>query len=178
MPSAVVYWLFNGQCSTPVEHGYVGVTVSWPRRLWRHRSEKASDFLPEGFEGKILFRGTLKQCLELEKLLRPAEKIGWNRHPGGLAGYAGKGVPKSPEHREKIRQAALARYQRPGERERTGKAAKLGIKRKGIDRSGAGNGHYGKHLSEESKQKIRDAIEERGGISGENNPNYRHGRYT
>ena len=50
-------------------------------------------------------------------------------------------------------------------------AVKRGLK--GIARSGANNPMFGRAMSEETKQKIRDAIDERGGISGSNNPNYR-----
>ena len=82
-----------------------------------------------------------------------------------------KGRPKSPDQREKMRQASLRRYQDPTERQRTSEAVKRGLK--GIDRSGAGNSMFGRTMSEETKQKIRDAIDERGGVPGSRNPNYR-----
>jgi hypothetical protein len=123
-----------------------------------------------------LFEGTIKQCLQFEQSMRSTAGIGWNKYPGGRAGYAGKGIPKSPEHREKIRLAALARYSKPGEKERTAKAVKRGLQN--IDRTGANNPNFGKHQSEETKQKVRDRIVERGGVNGENNPNYRHGNYV
>lgn len=172
--SCVVYWLHDqfGVCWW--RHGYIGVTQAWPRRFYRHRSE--SKFLPNHFEGEIIFKGSIKQCLALEQQLRPVAGIGWNRFPGGLSGYAAKGIPKSPEQREKMRAAALRRYSDPAERERTQAAVKEALK--GIDRSGAANSMYGKHQSEAAKQKIRTKIAERGGFTGANNPNYRHGRYT
>lgn len=74
-----------------------------------------------------------------------------------------------------MRQAAIARYAKPGEKEQTSKAVKRGLKN--VDRSGTNNSMFGRRMSEATKEKIRDRIEERGGISGKNNPNYRHGDY-
>jgi hypothetical protein len=125
-----------------------------------------------------LFEGTIKQCIALEQMLRPVARIGWNELPGGQFGHAQKGIPKSPEQREKMRQAALRRYADPAERERTSKDVKLGIKIKKRDYTGAKNPNYGKITSEAAKQKMRDKIAERGGVNGENNPNYRHGDYV
>jgi hypothetical protein len=174
--TGVVYWLFDETCRDPERHGYIGVTVTWPRRLHRHRCEETSAFLPDKFEGKVLFRGHIKACLALERKLRPHSNIGWNRLPGGLSGHAGKGVPKSPEHREKIRQAALRRFAKPAERKRLSKAVKRGLK--DVDQTGANNPMYGRHHSEETKQKIRERIDERGGVFGKANPNYRHGGFA
>ena len=173
VPIGVVYWLRDDSSTCIERHGYVGVTVDWPHRLYRHRSE--SDFLPDRFEGEVIFKGTIKKCLELEQKLRPAPGIGWNKLPGGLGGYAGKGIPKSPEHREKIRQAALRRYADPKARERLSRDVKRGLKH--VDRSGANNHRFGVKLTEATKEKIRQRALERD-MSGASNPNYRHGRYT
>jgi hypothetical protein len=97
--------------------------------------------------------------------------MGWNEWAGGRAGGT---APKPAAQREKMRQAALARYAKPGEKERTAKAVKEAFK--SIDRSGPNNGRFGKPMSEAAKQKVRDKIAERG-ITGSNNPNFRHGRY-
>jgi hypothetical protein len=172
----VVYWLFNARCICPWRHGYIGMTVDWPHRMYRHRSE--SEFPVTDFQGRVLFEGTIKQCLAFEQRLRPVAGIGWNKYPGGRAGHAGKGVPKSDEWKAKVRAAALRRYADPAERLRTSKQVKLGIKFKKRDYSGAKNPNYGKLTSEAAKQKMRDKLTERGGVTGENNPNYKHGRYT
>src|SRR5215831_668881 len=166
---AVVYWLYDERCVCPWRHGYIGTTVTWPRRLYRHRTE--SEFPSDTFQGQVLFRGTVKQCLKLETEMRPRAQIGWNTLPGGLGGFAGKGVPKSAEHKENIRQAALRRYSNPAEHVRTSKAVKRGLKN--VDRTGANNPSYGKPMAEDTKQKVRDRIAERGGVSGKNNPNYK-----
>jgi hypothetical protein len=38
------------------------------------------------FQTKVLFDGTLKQCLREERRYRPASHIGWNTAPGGGSG--------------------------------------------------------------------------------------------
>lgn len=172
---AVVYWLYDDRCICYFRHGYIGVTVSWPRRLWRHRAE-SSAFLPSDFEGKVLFRGHIKECLALEQQLRSTAGIGWNRYPGGRSGTASKGLPKSPEHKAKIRAAAFERWKDREARVAQSAAVKRGLKN--VDRTGANNANFGKQTSEETKQKMRDRLAERGGVSGTNNPNYRHGRYV
>jgi hypothetical protein len=69
----------------------------------------------------------------------------------------------------------LKRYADPAQHKRTSRAVKKGLKN--VDRSGPNNSRFGKHLSEETKEKIRQRIAERG-ITGSNNPNYRHGHYS
>ena len=170
---AVVYWLFNDQCVCPWRHGYIGATTNWPHRLNRHRRE--SDFLMHlHFQGQVLFHGTVKQCHALEKQMRPTAGIGWNRYPGGPSGHASKGISKSAEHRAKIQAATLVRYANPEEHKKTSKAVKRGLKN--IDRSGENNSMFGRHMSEEAKEKVRAKIQERS-ITGKKNPNYRHGKF-
>jgi len=174
---AVVYWLYDGSCICYERHGYIGVTVDWPHRLWRHRCDPQSAiFLPADFDGRVIFTGHIKECLALERRLRPGPGIGWNRNPGGLSGHALKGIPKSPEQKAKMRAAALARFADQKERERMRQAVKKAFKT--IDRSGENNGRFGKPMSEASKQKIRDTIAARGGRRGDRNANFRHGNYS
>jgi NUMOD3 motif len=110
--------------------------------------------------------------------LSEAVKETWQKrkanHKSGPMHHVGKGIPKSPEHRENMRQAALRRYADPTERERTSKAVKRGLAH--IDRSGKNNSRFGKHCSEETKEKLRRRIAERN-ISGSNNPNFKQGHY-
>lgn len=101
--------------------------------------------------------------------------IAWNIGRGGFHdGRSIAGMPKSPEQREKMRQAALRRFADAGERARLSRAVKLGLKF--VDRSGANNSRFGKPVSEATREKMRQRALERD-ISGANNPNYRHGRY-
>jgi hypothetical protein len=173
--TCVVYWLYNDGCICPWRHGYIGISVRWPQRLYRHKID-GTHFRVKDTKWRILFIGTQDQCLELEKQLRPHLGIGWNKAYGGeTTGKGIRGIPKSPEWREKMRLAALARYAKPGEKERTAKAVKNVLRH--VDRSGENNSHFGKPTSESAKQKMRNRIAERGGVSGKRNPNYRHGRY-
>jgi hypothetical protein len=169
---AVLYWLFDDRCVCLWRHGYIGVTVDWPHRLYRHRSE--SNFLPSFFKGQVLFRGPVQHCLRLERKLRPTAGIGWNKYPGGRSGHAAKGVPKSPETRAKMRAAALSRYADPAERERTSKAVKR--TRHLVDQTGVNNPRFGVPMSEATKEKVRQRIQERGGLLGVSNPNWRGGK--
>ena len=171
----LVYWLYDGKCICYARHGCVGATRATRlyQRLNQHQHSKR---IPPNFQHTIIFRGSQKEALAFEAALRPRPYIGWNVGVGGFADGSGlRGVPKSPEQREKIRLAALARYAKPGEKERTAKAVKKAFK--DIDRSGPNNGHFGKPTSEAAKQKIRDRITERGGVAGSNNPNFKHGHY-
>jgi hypothetical protein len=167
-----LYWATDNPDKSPLSYGYVGVSMDLKKRKYHHIHDETIPV--KDFEMIVLFRGPENKCYELEKLLRPSLNIGWNHHPGGRLGHAHKNIPKSPEQRAKMRAVALARYTKPGEHERTSRAVKRGLK--GVDRTGANNAMFGRTQSEETKQKIRDAIAERGGVSGKNNPNYRHGQ--
>lgn len=82
--------------------------------------------------------------------------MGWNVSPGGFGDARGlRGVPKSPKTRAKMRAAALARYCKPGEKERTAKAVRKAFRN--IDRSGPNNPRFGTHHTEATKQKMRKA---------------------
>jgi hypothetical protein len=168
----VVYWLFDDRCVCPWSHGYIGISGRIARRLNQHRE---SGRFPN-FEVRILFNGPKNDCLALEAKLRPRPSIGWNVGVGGYVdGRGTRGISKSPEHRERMRAAALRRYADPVERARTRVVVKEAFRH--IDRSGSNNAMFGKHMSETAKQKIRDRITERGGIAGAKNPNWRGGSH-
>jgi len=172
----VVYWLYNKKNADPETHGYIGVTSNFKTRLKQHLKTKAMRVkkLPQKFKWKILFTGSRDACLKYEGTLRPLFKIGWNSYAGGgRLGNDGLGVPKSTEHREKIRLASIRRWKNKAARKRQSLAVKKGLR--GIDRSGANNAMWGKHMSEEAKEKVRQKIIERGGVWGRNNPNYKDG---
>jgi len=99
-----------------------------------------------------------------EFLKQPRAGVGFASPP--LARHPhGRGKPKSPEHREKIRQATIARYRNPAEHEKTSRAVRRALRN--IDRSGPNNPMFGCKMSEETKQKIRDKIIERMGRGAE-----------
>jgi hypothetical protein len=165
----VVYWLFDDRCVCPWSHGYIGISGRIARRLNQHRE---SGRFPN-FEIKILFKGAKNDCLALEAKLRPRPSIGWNVGIGGYAdGRGTRGIPKSPEHRERIRAATLRRYADPVERARTRAAVKKAFVH--IDRTGSNNAMFGRKHSEETKHKI--ARRKIGQQSGADNPNWKGGR--
>jgi hypothetical protein len=140
--------------------------------MHQHRQNKR---IPK-FHCTILFKGSQKVALAMEAILRPRPHIGWNIGIGGFPdGKSLRGVPKTPEQREKMKAAALRRYADPAEREKTQRTVKQAFEY--IDRSGANNSRYGAAVSETTKQKMRDRIAERGGVAGEKNPNYRTGEF-
>jgi hypothetical protein len=107
---AVVYWLFDANCTDPWSQGYVGVTINLPNRLKQHRAKRGV------FEHLILFESTETECYALEAAMRPNAFIGWNEAWGGECG--GGKHPRSAETRERMRQASLRRYTDPHEREK------------------------------------------------------------
>ena len=172
----VVYWLFDERCICPWRHGYIGISTEFDARLRRHRkragTRKSAVGVPAIFDHKILFVGTVDECVALEEQLRPRRGIGWNRAQGGrkpwleyrhdaetrakisaaakASGHS-KG-PRSPEFCAKISAMALRRYSDPEQRAAT--AARL--KAMQYDRAGPNNGHFGKPHSEATKQKMRE----------------------
>jgi hypothetical protein len=155
-----VYWLYSDHGTDPERHGYVGVTSSLFRRIWFHHCR---DF--PAFKVKILLRSTQEQCHAMERRLRPYENIGWNKRAGGptYIGERGRSNPKSPEHRAKIREAALQRYENPKQHELTSVSVKKGLPKN--HSKGANNPMFGRKMSEETKQKIRDKIKDRSSVS-------------
>ena len=161
------YWLHSDHGTDPDRHGYVGVTRHLLRRIYWHFHRG----LP-AFKVEILLRGTKEQCLALEKKLRPTSNIGWNKNIGGThPGSVGKGKPKTPEHRAKMKAAALKRYQDPDQHELTSVFVKKGLPKN--HSKGKNNPRYGKKMSEASKAKMRATIAASGGRSGDRNPNYK-----
>jgi hypothetical protein len=156
----VVYWLFDDRCICVMRHGYVGVSTRWANRLRRHKRGRFPTFC-----WKLLFDGSLADCLLFERQLRPMPGIGWNEAPGGE--YGGGSAAKKERTKQLMREAALRRYAQPGERERTQASVKAAFK--SIDRSGANNPRFGIAMSDETKAKISAKARDRG-MRGARNP--------
>lgn len=171
--SCVVYWLFDDCCVCPWRHGYIGISVQFDARLKRHRdragTRKSAVGVPPIFDHKILFSGTVDECVALEERMRPHKNIGWNRAVGGREPWldykhddemrailsaiasARKREPHSPETRVKMSTAARRRYDAdPSWHAET--IARL----KTFDHAGENNGNFGKRHSEASKQMMRE----------------------
>ena len=63
-----------------LDKGYVGLTRNIQLRMYKHRG---SGLLCEGREYVILFKGSRKLCLAVEKALRPRPYMGANTAEGG-----------------------------------------------------------------------------------------------
>ena len=72
-----VYHLHSG---TDTSDGYIGVTKNLRDRLYSHRSR---GIFQDSTHIDILLVGTEKECLDLERQLRPYPNMGWNTAPGG-----------------------------------------------------------------------------------------------
>jgi predicted GIY-YIG superfamily endonuclease len=170
---ATVYWLSDETCLDPNDSGYVGVTANFRARIQQHKEHRGSAArdLPRTFSVRVLFEGPIQKCLELERMLRPRPEIGWNRMAGGVQVRigrrhtaktkckisqavkdtgAGKGLPKSIEHREAIRQAQLRAIAENPEQYAV-KFVKMQAARALNDHTGINSGPK----SEAHKQKIR-----------------------
>jgi hypothetical protein len=77
----VVYWLFDDACRDPATDGYIGSSQRLLERLVYHLNNPDFPFVP-ALKFKILFRGSKRECHELEGKLRPVPGIGWNRGTG------------------------------------------------------------------------------------------------
>jgi hypothetical protein len=170
--NGTVYWLFDGTCRDPTDSGYVGATANYRARLQQHKERRggAARDLPKTYQARVLYEGPIKKCLELERLLRPRANIGWNRMAGGVQVRigrrhsdevkdkisravtlnAGKGVPKSTEHREAMSESQLRLIASDPEGY-AAKFAKMRAARALKDHAGINSGPK----SEAHKQKIR-----------------------
>lgn len=77
----VLYWLHLPEHSDIRFEGYIGVTDDLTKRLRSHKHRFKA--LWHKIIVKPLIMGTTKYCFDLEKILRPSRKIGWNQAAGG-----------------------------------------------------------------------------------------------
>jgi hypothetical protein len=169
-----VYWLHDDSHIAPEREGYIGATTNLPARLKQHRTDKRKGKgalgVPRDFVCQVLFKGTLAECLALEKRLRPNEGIGWNFIRGGQQGWLsykhpeaerkriserkkGKKLgPPSPEAIENMKAAQKARFADPAN-----KAYPLADYWRGKNRSGPNNPRFGAKVTDETRAKIGKA---------------------
>jgi hypothetical protein len=77
-----VYWVYDLGCGCEAETGYVGVTEDPSARFHKLRS---TGTVPKASQMTILLEGDRAECLAMERKLRPARNIGWNKAVGGVA---------------------------------------------------------------------------------------------
>jgi len=103
----VCYWLYDESCVDPYKDGYVGISCDVEGRIICHRRSKN---FPSNFKWKILYNGTVLDCLEQEERFRPFINMGWNKACGGdIAGVAHVGLKRSKSVRTKMSLSAKRR---------------------------------------------------------------------
>src|SRR5215475_521741 len=143
--SCVLYWLYDAQCVCPWRHGYIGISINLKNRLKNHRLHQ------RGFEHKILFKGLIEDCLRLEEQMRPEPFIGWNQAQGGMGGNS---APRSPETKQRMREAALLRFSDPNERAKLSAAGKGKPKHSPESREKLAAAHRGLRASDATRAKM------------------------
>lgn len=112
---ACVYWIHKAEHKDHLTEGYIGVSCNPARRWKEHLRDAKGGYHPNNFLShniikyedtliyEVMFAGTINQCYEYEKELRPKASIGWNLMGGGKIGTI------SEEARERIRIASKNR---------------------------------------------------------------------
>lgn len=132
-----VYWLYKDETDNIFKDGYVGISKNSKVRFYQHKKRFGE------FKTKIIFYGSLEQCLALEFQLRPTPGIGWNKACGGFEGYR-LGHSKETINLIKLKRATQIA---PMSGKSHSEAAKTKIK----------NSNIGKIRSNETKARIKIA---------------------
>ena len=140
-----VYWIRHADHADLMTQGYIGVSGRFDRRMWEHFKLEGNRYLKfaikkHGWDNLIksqLLISTEEYCLEIERKLRPADKIGWNIVAGGGKPPSSlgkrykrktpawnKGMKMSDETRAKVSSAAKEQWTRLGMRELLSNAKK------------------------------------------------------
>lgn len=102
MKECIVYWYHLPEHTDIGTQGYVGITCNPRHRDLSHKRYASgatilqNAFAKHGEEGilkKVMFKGTVEECMEREFHYRPLKNIGWNIAIGG-------GVPPDPTGRK------------------------------------------------------------------------------
>lgn len=127
--------------------GYIGISDRVNRRFWEHKEKTQNAHFKHainkyGWDNlvkKVVLLANKEYCLNIEKQLRPSEKIGWNCIAGGGLPPSFKGKKRSAEF------VAKAKLRKDSDETRLKKSlAAMGNKR-----------NLGKVLSDETKAKIK-----------------------
>lgn len=87
-----VYWIRLKDHKDIMSDGYVGITNNFNKRMRQHKTkESGSKILSNSIEKygwdnlikSIVIIGDKNYCVEMEKILRPKQRIGWNIAIGG-----------------------------------------------------------------------------------------------
>lgn len=164
--SHCVYWIRCQDHTDIKSQGYVGVSMNAEKRFDQHLKRTQNRHLSfaikkygwDNLVKSVMLISTKEYCLDIERKLRPEDKIGWNLtagggHPPVISGPQpdrcgrpawNKGKTYSAETRAKIRAAVLLQMQDPEHR------AMLSRIKKGKPSNAIGHKH-----SEETIAKMR-----------------------
>jgi group I intron endonuclease len=117
-----VYWIRCADHTDLMTQGYVGVSGRFNRRMWEHLHSKQNPHLQRaiqkhGWDNLVKTQILIADedyCLDIERKLRPSEKIGWNLVRGGgkppvLYGNTSRIGKPSPRKGKKHTPATIAR---------------------------------------------------------------------
>lgn len=86
-----VYWIHRPEHTDIMSQGYIGVSKKFDRRMWEHFALTQNRHLKfaihkygwDNLIKKQLLIAEKEYCLDIERKLRPTDKIGWNLVAGG-----------------------------------------------------------------------------------------------
>jgi len=150
------------------KEGYVGIATDFKQRMFAHKScaktgkeqtlyKAIRKYGWDNLVKEIILISNDDYCIDVEKKLRPSERIGWNIACGGgeITGFHFKGKKQSPEHLANRRKALIGRVSGMKGKKHT-EAAKEKCKLANI----------GKPKTKEHKQKNSDAHKKRIEVNG------------
>lgn len=117
-----VYWIHLPEQTNVAIEGYVGIAMNFEQRMSAHKScaktgkeqtlyKAIRKYRWENLVKEIILISDENYCLEIEKKLRPAPRIGWNIAVGGgeITGAHLKGVKQSEQHLANRKKALVGR---------------------------------------------------------------------
>lgn len=117
-----VYWIHLPEHTDVALQGYVGIAKDFKQRMFAHKScaktgkeqslyKAIRKYGWDNLIKEIIVISNDDYCLELEKKLRPKERIGWNIACGGgeITGAHLKGTKQSVEHLANRKKALVGR---------------------------------------------------------------------
>jgi len=117
-----VYWIHLPEQTNVAIEGYVGIAMNFEQRMSAHKScaktgkeqtlyKAIRKYGWENLVKEIILISDENYCLEIEKKLRPAPRIGWNIAVGGgeITGAHLKGVKQSEQHLANRKKALVGR---------------------------------------------------------------------
>lgn len=117
-----VYWIHLPEHTNLAIEGYVGIAKNFEQRMFAHKSCAKTGkeqtlykaIRKHGWDNlikEIILIADNNYCLEIEKKLRPKERIGWNIACGGgeITGANLKGIKQSAEHLANRKKALVGR---------------------------------------------------------------------